>query len=414
MHSLPSRWLFTVLLCLGAALGGCVNQTVKSTSVPALERPAAPIPEQELLDVAVAVFDPGIDEAIDENPDQRIYPEVRRAEAHFIPQLLTETLQNTGAWGAVRVVPDADRISDLMVTGQIRHSDGEALVVHITARDASGVIWLDRSYQAHASRYAYDARTRMSYDPFQALYHEVANDLLGKLREHPPEERRDLRTIAELRFARNFSEEAFASYLEEGEEGVEIARLPARDDPMLQRVRKIRDRDHLFVDTLQGHYAEFRDGMMPAYQEWRKLSYEEVIALDELRARSRRQLIAGGISVLAGIAGATGGDSATTRAAGSVAMIGGGYLIKSGLETRNEAQIHVESLEELGLSLEAEVTPQVIELEDRSVMLSGSVEQQYAQWRDLLAEIYQREVGDLDSLPPEDAQGGEPRSAATR
>ncbi len=79
-----------------------------------------------------------------------------------------------------------------------------------------------------------------------------------------------------------------------------------------------------------------------------------------------------------------------------MAVIGGGYLLKSGLEKRNEAQIHVQALEELGMSLEAEITPQVIELEDRTVTLSGNVEDQYAQWRELLADIYRAEIGALE------------------
>ena len=58
----------------------------------------------------------------------------------------------------------------------------------------------------------------------------------------------------------------------------------------------------------------------------------------------------------------------------------------------------MQELEELGMSLEAEITPQVIELEDRTVMLSGNVEEQYAQWRELLAEIYRAEIGAL-ALP---------------
>ena len=80
-----------------------------------------------------------------------------------------------------------------------------------------------------------------------------------------------------------------------------------------------------------------------------------------------------------------------------MAIIGGGYLLKSGLDKRNEAQIHVEALEELGMSLEAEITPQVIELEDRTVTLSGNVEDQYDQWRVLLEEIYRAEVGNLET-----------------
>ena len=113
-------------------------------------------------------------------------------------------------------------------------------------------------------------------------------------------------------------------------------------------------------------------------------------------AKPRSQI---GIRLLGGIAAASSSDG-SSRAAGNVAVIGGGYLLKSGLEKRAEVQIHVEALEELGLSLESEITPQVIELDDRTIMLSGNVEDQYAQWREILAEIYATEVGALE-LPEE-------------
>jgi outer membrane lipoprotein SlyB len=158
----------------------------------------------------------------------------------------------------------------------------------------------------------------------------------------------------------------------------------------------------VYVDTLQGYYTAFDAQMADPYQEWRKLSYEETVTLRELRAESTRNLIIGGVAVLAGIAAATAGESSTTRTAGQVGVLGGGYLLKSGLDKRNEAQIHVEALDELGMSLESEITPQVIELEDRTVMLSGNVEEQYAQWRAVLADIYRAEIGALD-LPEESA-----------
>jgi hypothetical protein len=371
---------------------------VKSTSVPALKPAAGLVPESELMDVGVAIFDPGIDAA---EEDARLYPEIRRAEARFVPELLTEVLQNSGAWGAVRVVPDEDRITDLMITGIILHSDGEELKVHVKARDSRGFQWLDKIYIGKASRYAYDTRTRASYDPFQAMYHTIANDLVQRFDEIPSGDRREIRMVSELRFAQSFSDEAFAGYLDKTRQGKQIVvRLPAEDDPMLERVRQLRKRDHLFVDTLQEYYKDFSEEMHGPYQEWRKLSYEEVIAYQELKAESRRQLIAGGAAILAGIAAATSGDG-STRTAGNVAIIGGGYLLKSGLESRAEAQIHVEALEEIGQSLEAEITPQVIELEDRTVMLSGNVEDQYAQWRSVLEEIYRKEVGEL-ALPSTD------------
>jgi hypothetical protein len=56
------------------------------------------------------------------------------------------------------------------------------------------------------------------------------------------------------------------------------------------------------------------------------------------------------------------------------------------------------ALEELGQSLDAEITPRVIELEDRTVRLTGNVEDQYDQWRELLADIYAAELAALE--PP--------------
>jgi hypothetical protein len=390
------RWLTAA--CLLISLSGCVSQTVKSTAIPSLQSPAQPVPEEELLDVAVAIFDPGIDLA---EEDERIYPEVRRAEARYIPKLLAEVLQNSGAWGAVRVVPNEERITDLMISGTILHSDGESLKLQIVARDSRDYVWLNKAYEANASRYAYDSKTRSQYDPFQAIYHHIANDLIRRFDELPTAQRKDIRTVSELLFAQDFSSEAFEGYLDRTRKGKRlVVRLPADDDPMLERVRRLRERDHVFVDTLQEYYGSFSDEMYGPYQEWRKLSYEEVIAYQELKRESTRQLIAGGAAIIAGIA-AAGSSDRSARTAGNVAIIGGGYLLKSGLESRAEAQIHVEALEEVGQSLEAEITPQVIELEDRTVMISGNVEDQYAQWREVLAEIYRNEIGEL-TPPPAD------------
>ena len=385
------RLLAALLLC--AALPACVNQTIKSTSIPAVQTPSTQVEEGLLLDASIAIFDPGLDE-YDEGA--LVYPEVRKAESNFMPRLLSESMLDSGAWGAVREVPSKTQISDLMVTGKILHSDGEKLQLHITATDSRGVEWLNKNYLSHASRYAYDASSRTHRDPFLAVYNTIANDLLNILETLKQQDRENIRLVTELLFARSFSPEAYEGYLAKNRSGrYLVMRLPAEGDPMMERIRSIRDRDNLFIDTMQEHYDNFNHQMLDPYQEWRKLSYEEAVALQELKSESTQRLIAGGLAVLAGIAAASSGDG-YSRSAGNVAILGGGYLLKSGLEKRNEAEIHVEALEELGQSMEAEITPHVIELEDRSVMLSGNVEDQYAQWRELLADIYRVEIGELD------------------
>lgn len=383
------------LVLLLALAGGCVNQTVKSTSVPPLAQPPAPVPEAEVLDVGVAILDPGIAELKD---DELVYPEIRRAEATFIAQELTATLEDVGAWGAVRVVPDSAQFTDLLVTGRILHSDGEHLELAVQVTDARGKSWIDKTYEGTTSRYAYDSPASADRDPFLLVYRKIANDMLLVFNNTSSRDRIAIRQVAELRFARNFAEDAFAGYLTQDKTGAyQIQRLPAENDPMLERVRTLRQRNYVFVDTLQGYYTGFSEEMYTPYQEWRKLSYDEVVAQRELQAEANQRLIAGAAAVVAGIA-AQGSSSDYANAAGMVGIAGGAYLLKSGLEKRAESSIHSLAIEELGQSLSAEITPRVIELEDRTVRLSGSVEDQYSQWRELMADIYATEIGALN--PP--------------
>ncbi|MEL0306222.1 MAG: hypothetical protein VW975_04940 [Halieaceae bacterium] len=384
-------------------LTGCVSETVKSTQVPALAAPDTLTPEAELLDVGVVILDPGISTVEDE---PLVYPEVRRAEATFMATELAQVLTEQGGWGAVRVVPDDRQFSDLLVKGTILRSDGEALELKIVVSDARGTVWLDKRYTGVTSRYAYEQGTRVKQDPFLAVYRMIANDMLQKFNGVPPAERAEIRQVAEMRFARDFASGAFADYLQEDETGhISLRRLPAEDDPMLNRIRGLRQRHYVFVDTLQGHYTGFSEEMYEPYQEWRKASYEETVALRELESEAQREMIAGGAAIIAGIVAQTSG-SRTTRSAGAVGVIGGGALLKSGLEKRAESKIHSLALEELGQSLDAEITPRVIELEDRTVQLSGNVEDQYDQWRELLADIY---AAELAALEPPDSSDAAPK-----
>lgn len=387
---MTNRWV--TLLALIGVLAGCVTETVKTTSVPALATYESALSDDEILDIAVAVFNPGLAET---DVDENIYPEIRRAEATFIARELALVLDDQGVWGASRVVPSADYISDVVISGSIEQSDGESLVLNIQATDARGRVWLDKAYSGSTSRYAYQQTQRVQRDPFLGVYRKIANDLILAFKALSREERLAIRNVARLKFAQSFAPDAFADYLQTDDSNITRAvRLPAESDPMMTRISAIQQRNHVFVDTLQGHYDNFSGNMEAPYNEWRRLSYDETVALRELQAEARMQLIAGGLSLLAGVAAAT-SDNRDTRTAGAVGIYAGGSLVKSGLERRAEAKIHSLALEELGQSLEAEITPQVIELEDRTVQLSGSIEDQYSQWREILSDIYAAEIAEL-------------------
>ena len=384
------RWV--TLLVLVGLFSGCVTETVKTTSVPTLSTYETALASDEILDVAIAIFNPGIADA---DISDSIYPEIRRAEATFMARELALVLDDQGVWGASRVVPSADYISDIVIAGTIEQSDGESLVLNIEARDAKGRLWLNKAYSGSTSRYAYQQTQRVKRDPFLGVYRKIANDLILAFKKLTREERLAVRNVARLKFAQSFAPAAFAGYLETDEKNITRAiRLPAESDPMMMRITAIQQRNHVFVDTLQGHYDNFSGSMEGPYNEWRRLSYDETVALRELEQEARTQLIVGGLSLLAGVAAAT-SDDRETRSAGAVGIYAGGSLVKSGLERRAEAKIHSLALEELGQSLEAEITPQVIELEDRTVQLSGTIEDQYSQWREILSDIYAAEIAEL-------------------
>ena len=82
-------------------------------------------------------------------------------------------------------------------------------------------------------------------------------------------------------------------------------------------------------------------------------------------------------------------------AAGVLGIGTGAYLFKSGLDRGSEAKIHEEGLKEMADSLGAEIEPHTIALTDKTVTLSGTVDEQYAQWRLILNEIYLAEIGQL-------------------
>ena len=380
-----------ILLIAVFVLNGCTNSTtIKSTRHVPLQQQTTAIPENQLLNVGVVTFDPGLDESDD---DDAVLPEVRNAESYYLANQLRGAIQDSAAWGAVRVLPSTKPVTDVYLQGTILESTGESLKLAIAVSDTSGQAWYKKTYAVKASEYAYQRRKTLQRDPFSGLFNQISNDLLSYREKLDGDTAVKLRTISELRFARDFSPESFDQHIVENRKGrLEISRLPARNDPILARIQKIQMRDDLYVDTMQEYYDNFSLRMEEPYQVWRTESYNEVIAARELKRQGTGRILGGIAAVVVGIV-AAGSSDGSARAAAAVAIGSGGLLVQSGIGKRAEAQMHVEALAELGQSLEAELEPQVIDLEDRTITLTGNVESQYQQWRDVLQKIYRAEIG---------------------
>lgn len=393
----PSRGLVghrvLALLCL-AALGACVSETVRVVDMTPPRQAASAVPEDLLLDVGVAVFDPNVPEGYDEQVERNVQPEVRRAEGNYMAFFLKNLLQSTGNWGAVRVVPRRTHAVDVVVTAIIEHSDGESLRLTAAVTDARGEPWFVREYAALASKYAYDGSLPADIDPFQSAYRSLADDMFAHLANLTPADIRAIRRTAELRFAGDFAPDAFGDYLAATPDGrVTVRRLPAAEDTMLARTRRIREREYLFIDTLDEYYETFAADMFTPYQNWRRATYEEAIAYHQARRQARARVLAGSAAVLGGIAAQTQGDRLATRYGGLVSIIGGAGLLKTAIDKFAEAKVHAEVLQELGVSAEAEIVPTTIELENQTLTLQGAVDAQYEELRRILKRVYLEELG---------------------
>ncbi len=384
----------TCLALLAALLGGCVSETVRVVDMTPPAQSSRPLEEAELLDVGIAVFDANVPEDYDERIELVIMPEVRRAEAQYVPYFAKNLLQSTGNWGAVRVIPRPTHAVDVVVTGKLLKSNGESMAVEISVSDARGVDWFTKNYEALASKYAYEEGMPPHIDAFQAIYKNLSDDMLAYREQLSLGEIEQIRATAELKFAREFSKEAFADHVQETAPGqYQVMRLPSEDDPMLARVRRVREREYLFIDTLDDYYSRFHDNMYPAYQDWRRASYDEAIAYNELKAQSRARIIGGSLAIAGGVAGIYESSDAYVDASGVVGVIAGATLIASAIQKRHEAEQQADRLRELGSAAEAELVPTTIELENQTMRLQGSVDEQYTELRRILRRIYFEDLG---------------------
>jgi hypothetical protein len=350
------------------------------------------IPEEELLDVGISVFES--EEITEEKAkEEGTHPDIRKAEQHFIPYHLKTTLQQSSHWGAVQVMPLETPDVDVLVRGEILESNGEHLVLRVEVIDAAGNTWFRKAYEEKAKQNFYTDNTPGEKDAFQDIYNAIANDMANHKKELSQDEIREIRAISKLKFAADFAPDAFSDYLvKENDDKIKINRLPADNDPMMGRLLQIRDRDHMYVDTLNEYYEGFYNDMWPAYEEWRKASLTEQIAIRKIKRDAYVRQAAGALMMALAIALAAGGvDNSYGVQEGLI--LGGGAILYDGINISKQAEIHRVAIQELSESFGNEMEPVVMEFQGKKYELTGSAEEQYRHWRELLRKIYYEETG---------------------
>ena len=379
------------LLGLMALLTSCANtEIVTTTSEPAMVA-QVPIEDALRLDVMILPFDPNLEKIETVDSDIPISAEVRRAESRYQAYHLKETLEQTGNWGVVRVIPSPTNFQPLLVQAKILASDGENLRLFVKATDAAGSVWINKEYSDSASKYAYQS---VREDPFQDIYNQVANDLLKAHQARNAPSIINIQNVARLKFAADLSPESVSNYLQTDRRGrVTVTQLPAENDLVMQRVGRLRDQENLFVDTMDDYYLNFYRNVKPSYDEWRYATYDEAVRLRQMQKQARNRLLAGAALIAGGVYAGSQSETWAGDAAAAGAVVGGIGAVKSGMDRYKQAEIHEQALAELTQSLGMEIEPNVLQIEGQSIELEGTLDAQYGQWRRILKEIYAADQG---------------------
>ncbi|MGD8611228.1 MAG: hypothetical protein PVI93_09410 [Desulfobacterales bacterium] len=400
MKSSPSNCIW-VFFCV-VVFTGCATYNAQKVGPTAIEQARTEIPEEQLLDVGILVFE--TEELTPETSQKEgTNADIRKAETHFIPYHLKNTLHQSSHWGAIQVVPAETNSVDLTVKGKILESNGEHLVLEIDVIDASRKHWFKKIYSAEASEAYYSGNTQGEKDAYQDIYNAIANDMARYKMELTADQIKTIRTVAKLKYAREFAPDAFDGYLKaDDKKHLSINRLPADNDPMLNRLLQIREREYMYLDTLNQQYEGFYAKMWPAYENWRQLNLTEREALKKIKREAMTKQLLGAL-LIAGAIAAGSQDSNIGRVMAPAMVIIGGQVFISGWNVSKEAEMHKAAIEELSESFGTEMQPVTMEFEGQQYELTGSAEEQFKSWKKLLRQIYFAETG-FEPTPPPDQE----------
>lgn len=314
---------------------------------------AANARDASALDVSITEFDPGLPADLSSHRDLGVFPRIRKIEAMFLPFVLRDTLARSNQWGAVRVVPEPDVAAELLISGTIIRSDGETLELRILAVDASGRTWIDNAYTGVAGS--------------RGLYDEIARDLQAARDRLDSKTLDDVVEISLLRYGNQLAPSAFSDYLQRAADGTfTILRLPARNDPMLVRIERLRSYEYVITDAVDAKYEELNTEIASVYEFWRK--YRRKVVEYQLEDERRAQ------------------NTTSSAPRGSY------EALKRQYDNYKWGRITVQEQDRLAVAFDNEVGPRVEAMEIRVAELQGWVDYKYTEWHRLLEELFEVET----------------------
>lgn len=241
-------------------------------------------------------------------------------------------------------------------------SDGQTLALAIKATDSTGTVWLDREYRGEAVDSQSLNEDVLADDVFAYLFSAIVGDLREQLAARTPAELDMIRNVSLLKYGEGLAPRRYAGYLQQTGDGqVSIIRLPADDDPLYSSIREIREHEYLFIDVVDQEYQRFFRDIKPVYDMWRQFRREQTSSADSFEARETT-------------------DNNEFRP-------GTYYALQQSYNNYRWAKLQALYLDELSEGFANETEDTSIELNDSLFRLTGTLEQQYREWRSILAEM---------------------------
>lgn len=336
-------------------------------------------PDSIQLEIGIQVFENQLDAEDRARFEDWVYSEIRENEVNYLPYVLRSTLLETDHWGAVRVLPQPDPSVDIQVEGTVLHSDGERLEIAIVATDSSGRQWLNKTYADTTVLSDFPDSTRFTtgnpfnpngfVDPFQDLYDQIANDLLQTRELMANAELVNIKRVSQMVYASDLSPETFSHTLTTDSEGLlAVTSLLAEADPMLARVADMRERHLVFIDTVDEYYEALYTEMQPSYVIWRRYSHDQIDETQRLASRLEDY------------------DLDDYGTSSSFATLTQRY------DRYRWSKIYEQEFRELAAGFNRELAPAILKLSEQVNGVSGTMEEQYVQWRRILQALFRLET----------------------
>jgi hypothetical protein len=371
-----------------------------------LNKPTTPVASEQRLDVAVSVFTSDPLPTGEKVASKNTTESIRKAETHYMPWQLKKKLDASSFWGEVRVFPEVREGHgyDVVVKSHIVESSDGRTALDVTAVDATGHLWMKKSYVIQLSPGNFVGKD--VDDPADDLYRRIANDLADAFQTADPSIRQRIRRVSRMAFAARVSPEPFAQYLTTNPDGkLQLVRLPAADDPAWLRIQKVHGRDRVFAELVDKHYGNYHDQLKTPYVGWRQEVVTEREALQRTKKEGKRQAALGALLIGSAIALEAVGQANNVNTTPASVMIGaaGAMQVAQGVSTLKQQKMHRLALAELTESFSQSADPVVVEFEGRQIELKGTADEQYHRWQNILQDLYREETG-----LPEDRQSSQP------